>query len=415
MTLTELREDIKRFREEHLFDYEKRSDPFSKKLFQPDDEAFEKVRGKDSGKIFLVPAQTIYGLQFFRGQAKDYDDCLPTIYRKRERDDGSRSYPSRLEIFIDRMRLVEFEFMLKSHTFVKDWFEPNNLNVDFEGLAQHYGLNTEVLDFTSDIDVALFFAICSYNKADDSYRLPDENEPHSGIVYVLNPIYYNSRGLLNNHLNIFEDELSPIGLQPFERPAVQKGYSLKLKNGRGLNRVRKYEFSYTMDEARDIFEKYNRKEKLWVEDELIEPTKRIAKKKNFNYSVFAATWKRHPIEGLTKSECKKMLRERGFVIDCHQKIESFSMEVWNRRNKILRNRYEKYLPRLVSRKILSCKNDPKEKDKLIAGEEISDCMLTDTLAELLMLRTVKTGRSAPALTIPALPHPDLDIASLPIC
>lgn len=50
-------------------------------------------------------------------------------------------------------------FFFKRHQFV----------VNEEGLAQHYGLRTEILDLTSNLDVAIFFAICKYNSKTDIY------------------------------------------------------------------------------------------------------------------------------------------------------------------------------------------------------------------------------------------------------
>lgn len=409
LSIDEIREDVKHFNEMHRFGAEKSDDPKAKALFEPKEDSFEMIRGKESGKFFYFPAQLIYGLQLFRGQHADWPHCLPTLYRDRLKDDRFVA-PTLLDIFIDRMRFVEFELMLKSHTFVKDWFEPCNTIVDYEGLAQHYGLNTEIIDFTADLEVALFFAICKYDNSDDSYHLPGNDFDHKGVIFVLNPVYYNPRGLMRNDINLFEDELRPIGLQPFERPALQKGYGLRLRGGKGLKRVRKYNFQYTDAEASDILEKFTSHNRLMVKDELIEPTRIIANKRQFARKVFSIAWDRFPIPSLTKSECKKLLQKHGVEIDSFYPVESFSPEIWNLSNPFLRARYEKYLGKTVARKVMSLEDDPENPDKKIIKDE-APCIDTQMLANSLMLRVIQTGMSASALTEVA-DHPDRDIENL---
>lgn len=411
LTIEEIREDVKHFNEIHRFGAEKSDYPQVKALFELKEDSFEMIRGKESGKFFYFPAQSIYGLQLFRGQHADWPECLPTLYRDRFKD-GRFVTPTLLDIFIDRMRLVEFELMLKSHTFVKDWFEPNNIFVDFEGLAQHYGLNTEIIDFTADLEVALFFAICRYDKSDDSYHLPGNDFDHKGVILVLNPVYYKPRGLFRNDINLFEDELRPIGLQPFERPALQKGYGLRLQDGKGLKRVRKYNFRYTDEEAREIHEKFTSHNRLMVNDELIEPTRTIANKRQFARKVFSIAWDRFPIPKMTKSECKKLLKKFGIEIDSFSPIETFSPEIWNGSNPFLRARYEKYIGRMVARKVMTLEDDPENPGKKIFKDE-APCIDTQLLANSLMLRVTQTGRSASALTEVA-DHPDKDIENLAV-
>lgn len=85
----------------------------------------------------------------FRGQTKDFGKCLPSLYR--EEDKQTAPY-----LFLERLREVEFTELIKKHPVVKGFFDRHHFTVDFIGLAQHYGLKTDVLDLTNDLDVALF-------------------------------------------------------------------------------------------------------------------------------------------------------------------------------------------------------------------------------------------------------------------
>ena len=314
------------------------------------------------------------------------------------------------------MRIVEFELLLKSHTFVKDWFEPGNLYVDYEGVAQHYGLNTEVLDFTSDIDIALFFAICPYDRATDSYRLPDKDASHTGIIYVINPMFYNPRNFGSNEVCIFEDDLKPIGLQPFERPAVQRGYGVRLPDGKALDRVRKYEFEYTPQEALDLYERFCKLSQLWVKDELIEPTKRISSKNIFAFKEFSLAWQRYPIEGLTRNRCAKLLRKKGIRLHSDAPIERFTDKDIRRLYPQLKERYEEYSSRMGSRKIISLTDDPEDptNPSLRKIKDESPYMDTKLIAESLLLRIIQTGRTASSLTKPCQMSEGIDISTLPL-
>ena len=64
-------------------------------------------------------------LSCFVGRGGFYNPCLPTLFRtKRDSDD----------LFQERMRIVEFELMLKQYPSVQ-FFEHERFEVDYVGLA----------------------------------------------------------------------------------------------------------------------------------------------------------------------------------------------------------------------------------------------------------------------------------------
>lgn len=86
----------------------------------------------------------------FRGQNQEHIPCYPSLYRETPRPLTDS------EIFTWKMRFMLFCDMLDTYPIVDKFFKRHNFKIDYEGLAQHYGLLTSVLDLTSNIDIALF-------------------------------------------------------------------------------------------------------------------------------------------------------------------------------------------------------------------------------------------------------------------
>ena len=79
---------------------------------------------------------------------------------------------------------MEFKTFLQ-HLPQLRFFESRNYYIDYVGLAQHYGLQTDMMDLTSDIDVALFFAMCDIPKGRTEYVCKVENKPYIGYIAAL--------------------------------------------------------------------------------------------------------------------------------------------------------------------------------------------------------------------------------------
>ncbi|MCM1138924.1 MAG: FRG domain-containing protein [Muribaculum sp.] len=380
MTIKELKAYISEFRDKNSFEYERRDDEITQQLFHPSPDEFEIIKDEKKDKLYIIPALNDFSI-LFRGQSKEITPCLPSLYRKKL---------SLIERFIEKMRLVEFEMLLDSHPSIK-LFKERCFTLSYEGLAQHYGLKTEVMDFTSDIDIALFFAMCPYDPETDDYKLPEEDQPHTGIIYMLNPMTWDPRAINGNHINIFEELVEPIGLQPFDRPAIQRAYGILLRYGRPLNRVRVYDFEFTMNEAEEYFQRYTELSNLWVKDELVGPTKELSKKCSFLPKVFKHAWERYPIEGMTKSQCLKQLGL--WEIKIHQKarIVEFNPEMMT--HEILSKRWNSYYSRVKARRIISGVDDGT--GKLTDMKEVSPFRTTDIIAREQMLRLSISGMTCP--------------------
>jgi hypothetical protein len=98
------------------------------------------------------------------------------------------------------------------------WARQQNVNLNGEALAQHYGLATGYMDLTSSFDVACFFATCQYDPRTGCWVPATHGE---GVLYRLNwRVIPQQSG-----------RIQPIGLQPFPRPAEQWAWTLELYLG----------------------------------------------------------------------------------------------------------------------------------------------------------------------------------------
>lgn len=159
----------------------------------------------------------------FRGQSVCKNPSVTSALRKNGR------YVS------ENIRYLEFCNAIKQHPLIRMQLDGIVLNghryffeVNFQGLAQHYGLKTFVMDMTSDVESAKFFAVTDYSNG--SYT-PVLDENRYGMVYyydsILNPFAF--------QIDRKGNQMSSIGLQMFPRSGRQKGFLYLLRKGDNLN------------------------------------------------------------------------------------------------------------------------------------------------------------------------------------
>ena len=93
----------------------------------------------------LTPAEGY--VRVYRGQSRDHGSLIPSAYRRDERDDRL------LRIFVQQQASSLMKESEEQHGDLQSWF------VWTRAIAQHYGVGSEFLDVTTDIDVALWFAL----------------------------------------------------------------------------------------------------------------------------------------------------------------------------------------------------------------------------------------------------------------
>lgn len=208
--------------------------------------------------------------RLFRGQNADFGVCLPTIYR---------NSPPLVKRILDMAKINELKQALESIGGYKEQLKILGLkfSVDYEALAQHYGLASRYIDFTSNPLVAGFFATSKFDVERSKY-LPIAGSG-IGVFYEVNRAAEIARS----------NEFEIIGLQPFQRPAQQYAFGLKCPK-KGLVAkygVMQYKFLHSKD-SYTIFDMLNGGLHLFPDDPVFSVVSKI---KATNYiSLSSLEW-----------------------------------------------------------------------------------------------------------------------------
>lgn len=219
---------------------------------------------------------------YYRGQTAYYPDCRPSLLRKGMTES---------QVFVERLKLAEFSVLIQNHPLVKMYpngflwkdpvgnVHPVNLCVDAEALAQHYGIKTDLMDFTVDKWVAAFFACTDYDARTDTYSAHKSNGEDYGVFYMYVDLNFSPDGNLR---------LRPVGQQPFPRPGEQAGYVLSMYPGDNLNKkvAQKIKFRHVDEISELVFNYTNRSNKLFPYDSLQVKAKIIKESTCFSLAAF---------------------------------------------------------------------------------------------------------------------------------
>lgn len=180
----------------------------------------------------------------YRGQIQKYSPCVPNLFRKKQ---------SAVEKLIEYIKIAEFRMLCLTHPGVKCCIQ-SGLDVDFIALAQHYGLNTNYLDLTQDIDIACYFATSLLNE--QGLYEPITNNRGCGIVYRVH----------HTHPDVMS-RIVLVGKQPFVRPGKQKAWAIEMTDAEDfeeLGGIEIFTFDHTYDGSLRIWQQFN--EQLYPSD-----------------------------------------------------------------------------------------------------------------------------------------------------
>lgn len=171
---------------------------------------------KTHGKFSLKPSLA-YNKFLYRGQSQQYPECKPSLFR------------SKKDYYVDDLiQINEMECLLRSHPLVKlfeQGFQLFNdyirLKIYYVGLSQHYYNKTNLLDLTSNMDVAKFFAVTDFCMSQDKYVKYTGSE--LGILY-----YYDLKADSFRPKPTRSYYIDTIGKQPFMRSGNQSGFTINL-------------------------------------------------------------------------------------------------------------------------------------------------------------------------------------------
>lgn len=227
-----------------------------------------------SGRYSLKPNLREHAF-LYRGETEFHAPCVPNLFRNPKKayylDDiiyGDEMF--RLILSHPLVQLLDIGVSLKGRKFC---FEMN-----LYGLIQHYYNKSSLLDMTSDINVAMFFATHKYDWKTDSYT-PIEDDCHEpGILY-----YYRLDIRRDFQPQPNGEQLSTIGLQVFPRSGRQKGFlydMCRTNNFNSLPQLQAFRFKHDATIARDINCVMNGGDKLFPLDILMQHWKNSSRNPN---------------------------------------------------------------------------------------------------------------------------------------
>lgn len=236
----------------------------------------------ENGYIRLLSG-TEFSMQMYRGQTNEHPRCIPTLARLEKVE----------EQILALCRRIAFEDAIGEHPMVnlaeriRLWDLP--LYVDREELAQHYGLATDMLDVTSNFDVACFFATSTWSPENRRYQ-PVVSDDAPGVMYRITPVLMTGRD--------GQDALGPVhivGWQPLPRPEQQRAYVVKMKPGQdftSLPSVETFSFQHQAHISHRIWNAFDQGEALFPRDAAAELARRAEFLSEFTESQIERAWKR---------------------------------------------------------------------------------------------------------------------------
>jgi hypothetical protein len=233
----------------------------TKNNFPEDAFIVNQVRRPDNSLWFSLKPNLYKRKFLFRGQSKYYSPCKPNIFR----EDKNNYLP-------DLIWGNEMTALVHSHPLVKLFergiellHDTYRFSVSYWGLQQHYYNRTSLLDLSSDINAAKFFAITDYDSSTDKYTVhQDDGKP--GVLY-----YYDIQMPLAFQPHPDGTHLSTIGKQVFMRSGQQHGFLLEVGKEIDFNilpQVHKVFFRHDNELNKKIFYESNDGRLYFPEDML---------------------------------------------------------------------------------------------------------------------------------------------------
>lgn len=249
----------------------------------------------EQGRVMLQS-----GLEFplyaYRGQTEKYENlpCVPKLGRTNLE-----------EQLLSLCRNAAFEEALGEHPYVRvtagTKFQGYPLRVDPQGLAEHYGLATDLLDFTSNFEVASFFATCYWDQDAGGYK-PVVGSENPGVLYRSPPALFVGTDL--------GAEFEIVGWQPLKRPEQQRAFGLKMKKDMDLNVlpfVQMVKFRHCAKISTRIWKAFDEGRALFPDDAAAELARRAEALWQFTRQQVDRAWAR--LDAWNESETTNAYRQ----------------------------------------------------------------------------------------------------------
>lgn len=282
----------------------------------------------------------------YRGENQIHGSSQATLYRKLK---GIKNKEEKfVEEFVAYMRIAEFLDLILKMKHTQEFLSlrlsvnghPLKIDLLYEQIAQHYGLNTPWLDITSDFEVALFFSCCRFDNSSKKWvplTNKDFNESEDtkyGVIF---------RRATEHPSNFFPSsqiqsiEVFPNGFQPFMRCHMQSSYvaiSDKCYSLQSDSTFEKLHFKHTEDLCNFIYERMEGGGKIYpheglniMSDEIGSITNRTV----FTLDAFNYVLGENMYKLLNKEKTKELLSKYGYeLVDASNYFSKKKIETINK-------------------------------------------------------------------------------------
>lgn len=268
------------------------------------------------------------GRYFYRGESAFYGSSKPGIFRGHD-----AKIPEDMEQMIRHMKIDEACCFLDNFEAVKKW---NYSAVNYVALAQHYGISTYLIDITSDLKTALFFACCKYDYETRKWRPLKHGEfaetgsrehiaklggdSRYGVLYRSPMELTDYKWLAEGHDALFSN-IIPVGYQPFMRCSSQHGYMMMVKDPKYdmLKDGWFHKFRFRLDEdlCQWIFDAMEQGNKIYPHNDVPEMEtymKKIKNSKTISRKNFDHFMKKYDLTEQENELCAQSLTKFGFTV-----------------------------------------------------------------------------------------------------
>lgn len=214
----------------------------------------------------------------YRGERKQYESSRSSLGRELTRIES----PIEAERYrlVAYLRIAAFMHLTIEFETMKKWLSMYDVDLLGIPLAQHYGFQTEMIDFTDDFDTALFFATCWWDETKREWRPLTREMIRLGEASEFGVIFHAPRWQAEfdtfraRYASCGDDayELGPIGFQPFQRCHNQHGYGLELRGNCDLQGVASFEklrFRQSVELSEAVFELMDGGKKVYPDEGLL--------------------------------------------------------------------------------------------------------------------------------------------------
>ncbi len=282
----------------------------------------------DSGDNRVVAAPKPF-TPLFRGQNTFYKQCYPSLFRK------EWSIPDELERLV---QIEDFKAILDDNPEIQDMLK-SELQVNYDGLAQHYGIETNIIDLTNSFGVAAFFATSDYDSLTGLYK-PIEETHRQGVIYFL-PL-----GIFSNFTQSFGNDdddyaIWPIGLEALPRPGEQRGFGAHMKKGVDFNTIAPCRFFFRQNKISSLKcqEGFRWGAMLFPWDPMVEKVNNIRKYRIYGKDSVRKVIESRPDLHLDEVKAMDILTKKGCIL-----VETTPFKYTQDELRYITERYHKMYP-----------------------------------------------------------------------